>query len=446
MSEEPPISDRPPPSAAEPPPSAAEPPRQDDDEESRWRTSLAAPVAIVAIAIGFIGAIIWVARQEQDAAADALAGTAVEGPLPVTVPYRDVGGAIVIDVTFGDDSRTVPMVLDTGAPTIISEDLAAAFAGDAVGTIAGASADGQVVTSDVVRLPQVAIGEAVFRDVGAVVGAIEPGNPFYCLTTSGFVGASLMQAATWHIDPATQMVTIAGASDGLDTAGSLRLDITRSSEVSPSPLFELETGQGSLTFLADTGSDGWLAVHPADLDRLGTEAPVAIPTVSVLGTGSAGAFSTRVGWLAQGLELGDEPVTMPLAVSETLPQGQGNAGTDFLRQFALTVAWDEDALYLEPLTPLAAVAPSVPASVGLGWDDGYVVGSFVEGLEANEGLSLGTPVVAIDGEAVSGMPFDDYCTRVVRASGPDARELTVAGDPPLMVTAAPVEGFFEALP
>ena len=413
--------------------------------EGRWRTSLAVPVLIVAIAVGAIGAIIWVARQQQEAGADALAGATVEGPLPVTVPYREVGGAIVIDVTFGEGSRSVPMVLDSGAPTIVSEDLATTFAGEARGTIAGASADGQVVTSDVVRLPQVAIGEAVFRDVGAVVGAIEPGNPFRCLSQSGFVGASLMQAAAWRIDPATRSITIAASTDELDTEGHIRLDVTRSSDVSPSPLFQLGAGQESLAFLADTGSDGWLAVHPADLDGVGLELPATAPSISVLGHGAAGTFTTRVRWFAPDLVFGGRTQATPLALTEALPRGQGIAGTDFLRHFVVTLAWDEDAIYLEPIEPLPLV-PTTPSSVELGWDEGYVIGSFVEGLPANAGLSLAAPVTAIDGADVTGVPFDDYCARVVRESGPPAYELTVAGDPPSTVPVVSLEGFFEALP
>ena len=103
-------------------------PAPETDDEGGWRTSLLVPVLIVAIAAGLIGAIVVVSRGEQDAGQQALAATTVDASaLPVTVPYREVAGYPVIDVTLGDGSRTVPMILDTGAPTVVSEAVADVF-------------------------------------------------------------------------------------------------------------------------------------------------------------------------------------------------------------------------------------------------------------------------------------------------------------------------------
>ncbi len=89
------------------------------DDEGRWRNSLAVPAVIIAVAVGLIVAIIVLAQQDQGSGRAALIGTTVDQTtLPVTVPYREVAGYIVLDVTLGQGSRTVPMILDTGAPMI----------------------------------------------------------------------------------------------------------------------------------------------------------------------------------------------------------------------------------------------------------------------------------------------------------------------------------------
>ena len=112
--------------------------------EGRWRTSRAVPVLIVLIAVGLIGAIVLISRQEQDAGQQALAATTIDAAaLPATVPYREVAGHLVIDVTLGDGSRTVPMIIDTGAPTIVSEEVAEVFGSGSSGTISTASFGGR---------------------------------------------------------------------------------------------------------------------------------------------------------------------------------------------------------------------------------------------------------------------------------------------------------------
>jgi|GEM_PF-5768540 len=425
-------------------PSAVPEPGVDQPEDGDpWYTSWAVPIAIVAIAVGLIAGIVLVAQQDQGEGRTALGGTTVEpSALPVTVPFREIAGHIVIDVTFGDDSRTVPMILDSGAPTIVSEEIAEVFGGGIAGTVATTTADGGVITSDVVPLPKLTIGEAVFRTVGAVIDAIEPGNPFYCISDSGFIGASLMQAAVWQIDPASGNVTIAQSVDDLDHIDdAIRLDFARASDVSPSPLVELSVRGEPLTFLLDTGSDGWLAANATDLNDIGIYATGNAPTEAVLGTTAAGGFTSLVQWLAAEVTLGEEAQRLPIATVGVLPEGQGNAGTDFLSRFVVTFDWSEDAVYLDPI---AELAPTTPSSAGLAWSDGYVVGSYVEGLPGNEGLALSTEVTAIDGRDVTHAPFDDFCTRLT-AEGTATYEMTVAGEVPTTVVVAPVKDFFEPL-
>jgi predicted aspartyl protease len=404
----------------------------------RWRASLLVPLAIILVVVGIIGGIVYLSRQEQDAGGTVLASGSVDSAtLPVTVPYREIGGAIVIDVTLGSGDRSLPMILDTGAPTILSEATARAYAGEAAGTVASVSADGQVISNSVVPLAQVSVGGAVFTDVGAVVGAIEPGNPFYCITDSGFIGASLMRTAVWQIDPRARQVTIAGSIDGLEHIdGATRLQLTPASDISPSPLVELTVGEGTLTFLLDTGSNGWLAANPQDLAGVGVELPDDPPTMAILGTGAAGSFATQVRWLDAGI--GAEPLL--LAVSEALPAGMGNAGTDYLSRFVVTIDWPGGNVYLDPV---AELLPSVPPSAALAWDEGYVVGSYVEGAPGNEPLELGAHVARIDDQVVARAPFAEFCDHLL--ADKEEFSITLAGEAPATVQQGPLEGFFGPL-
>ncbi|HZV99991.1 MAG TPA: retropepsin-like aspartic protease [Candidatus Deferrimicrobium sp.] len=169
------------------------------ETEGRWSSSRLVPLAIVAAAGAVIAVLLFSARGEQDAGLAALgAGTVQAESLPITLPIRYVAGQVVVDARLGDDETARPMLLDTGAPTAISDSLAGIHGGDPAGTVSTLTIDGQVTSSPVVPLRRLRIGPAEFRDVGAVETAIDRADPLWCLADAGLIGASLMRNAVWQ--------------------------------------------------------------------------------------------------------------------------------------------------------------------------------------------------------------------------------------------------------
>ncbi len=360
------------------------------------------PLAIIVAAGAVIAVLLFSARGEQDAGLAALgAGTVQQDSLPVTLPIRYVAGQVVVDVRLGDDETALPMLLDTGAPTAISDSLAAIHGGDAAGTVSTLTIDGQVTSSPVVPLRRLRVGPAEFRDVGAVETAIDRADPLWCLADAGLIGASLMRDAVWQLDYGAQRLTIAPSVEGLDhVERAIQLDFEPASDVSPSPLVSLPTGEGRLTFLVDTGSDGWLTAHPADLARIGSEVAPDAPAIALLASTAGGRIATRLAWTTADVSLGDRQLRdLPVATTTVLPEGQGIMGNAFLDDFVVTIDWPAGVLYLDPVA--GDPHPDVPMSVSATWHDGYVVGSFVEGAPATAGLELDAPILTIDGEDVT---------------------------------------------
>ena len=135
-------------------------------------------------------------------------------------------------------------------------------------------------------------------------------------------------------------------------------------------LLSLRALEGGLLYFTDfesfqigenqwVGTDGWLGVNPEDLEGLGIEVADEVPTMAVLGWGGSGAFTTQNHWVSAEVTLGEVTQALPVAATEILPQGQGDAGSDFLSRFVVTYDWGEDVLYLDPI---AELAPPTPAS------------------------------------------------------------------------------------
>jgi hypothetical protein len=281
--------------------------------------------------------------------------------------------------------------------------------------------------------------------VGAVEIAIDRDDPVWCLADAGLIGASLMRDAVWQLDYGTQRLTIAPSIEGLEhVADAIRLEFEPASDVSPSPLVSLPAGEGRLTFLVDTGSDGWLTVHPADLARIGSEVVPDAPAVATLASTASGRVATRLAWTAADVSLGDRQLRdLPIAATTVLPEGQGVMGNAFLDQFVVTIDWPAGVLYLDPMA--GDPRPDVPMSVSPTWHDGYVVGSIVEGTPGTAGLALDVPILAIDGEDVSRATVADFCSRLTEPTTHASSELTIAGEPARTLISAPVDGFFGPL-
>ncbi|CAN5857654.1 hypothetical protein BH23CHL8_BH23CHL8_21850 [soil metagenome] len=408
--------------------------------------SLRAPAAMAALAVAIslaaTGIYVLLAERSQPSALAALERTVVDrATLPQAVPVRRVGGHLVVEAQLGGDDGSVPLILDTGAPTSISADLADRVAGGREGQIALSSVDGEDVMRDIVVVPHVRLGGAAFSDVGVVRTFMNIDGPLGCVSRHGLIGASLMKEAVWQIDYAGGSRTIAPGVEGLDhVEGAIALPFTDASAASPSPILEIGVGEGRLRFLVDTGSDGWLAVHPEDLAGVGVLVDPEGPAYWTQASGSAGGFLARVLYGAADVALGDHVLeALPIATIDALPPGLGSMGNAFLRHFVVTIDWPGWMLYLDPVA--LRPEPEVPVLARVAWrGTEAVVVSFVEGPAAREaGLVIGLPVLTLDGHDLTGGSTDDPCALALRDPA-DQFDMTVRGGRTVHV--APVEDFF----
>jgi hypothetical protein len=386
-------------------------------------------VALVALgsAVIALGAYALVAARSQRGASDALMAAHLEpGSLPATLPLRVLGGAWVVDATVGDERReAATLMLDTGAPTTFLPALADRVAGPPVGTVEEVSVTGDRVTRDVVPVGSIGLGGATIADAAAVAGSLSLVHPLRCVTEDGLLGADAMSDAVWQLDPSRGRLTIASSMDGLghvEGESAIALPFTPSTDASPSPIVELPTATGRLRVVLDTGSDGWLAVHPDDLEAAGGRVAQDAPSrYATMWTTGPGPF-TRIRYGTVDVTLGPERVAdLPVATIEALEPGLGVVGTGFLRHFVLTIDWPGRTIVLDPLDEdgVASLAPAPPLLATVGWDgDGLTVSSFVDVPEAAEaGLAIGLPVRAVDGREAASLTLREACAL---ALGPPA--------------------------
>lgn len=351
----------------------------------------------------------------------------------VSSGFRLTQNTIQLDTQLDGALSTSTFIVDSGAPVTIAPALVRELGLTAAASIALAGPEGGHLEVPVVSLPGVSIAGLAFRDVGAVVGWVEPPDQLACLSTAGLLGASLMQAAIWQIDFQSQRITVTDSLSNLHgLQDAMRIPFVRA-DAAGSPRINVGvSGKENVSLLIDLGFNGSIAIPSALLEQAGDRIADTDPTevgqasTTVFGHKSSEVYITRLRELRLGdLALADFPVITGTAVSDF------HVGIEFLRHFRVTVDWLNDTLYLEPRGPQSALYPDFAAygfSPQLQSGELVVSAIWRGGSADTAGLALGDRLVAIDGVDTTAPDFASLCT-LLNGVG-----LFGANDAPIAVT------------
>ncbi len=335
--------------------------------------------------------------------------------LPVTFPFRDVMAHVVVDVSF-DGENALPFMLDTGAPTIVTNELLEERGGEIVFESPGLAGGGALIWTPTTLIPSAMI-EGVLPITSLTAGAgWEAGGAFYCITQNGLLGAPAMRNGVWQIDYGANEITVAASVDQLDHIdGAITLPFfTKPDTVSPTPHVELQVGNGTLEFVVDTGGGIPLTINTEDLASVGVEVPEGAPQMANLAGGAAGSFEIALTALQLPVGIAGTEITTTVFVGDGMAPGvAGNMGHMFLKDFVVTFDWSSETMYLDPLAEddvALGMTDSPAAGIGLQPDGSLMVTSMAVGGRADEaGLTLGEKVVAINGTDITSNAPDLYC-------------------------------------
>ncbi|KRS13526.1 hypothetical protein XM53_06640 [Roseovarius atlanticus] len=361
--------------------------------------------------------------------------------LPITFPFRMVGEQIVVDVDFGDGVAR-PFMLDTGAPTFVTEEIGDEHGGETVIEMVTIAGGGVIEWSPMVKFPSVTIAGALeITDVtGGVNWATE--GPFYCITRNGLIGSQAMRNAVWQIHYGNEEITVAATVDQLDhISDAIALPFTvKEDGLSPTPWVELGLGDGKLVFIVDTGGGVPLTINSEALAKVGLELPEDAPVAAGISSGAGGDFDTALAGFTAPMMFGDAELLTTAVVGDGLaPTTDGNMGASFLKNFIVTLDWSSQTMYLEPLFEGDRVPLPGAASVGVGFHgDDLAVTSIAKSGPADEaGLTLGEVVIAINGTDVTDISADAFC----ELKKTPFETVTTASDQ--SYDAGMIEGFFD---
>lgn len=173
-----------------------------------------------------------------------------------TIPYKQIKGKIIIEVVI--DNKIRKFILDTGASTVISENLYQELNPKLLGTVEVIDQSGLKDNLSVVSLSETKLNELVFKDIPALVSK-EAKMLFECFDVDGLIGSNLLRNSVVQFDYKNKTITLS------DNPKSLNLKKKDANEMELSPnqsnpfvWIKLKKGKSFTNekILFDTGDDG----------------------------------------------------------------------------------------------------------------------------------------------------------------------------------------------
>ncbi|HEY0947348.1 MAG TPA: aspartyl protease family protein [Opitutaceae bacterium] len=315
----------------------------------------------------------------------------------VVIPAQLYGNHLVVEVE-GDKRGPARFLIDTGSSvTLITPDYASRFATElaALDTpqVRVRAANGELTTLTSVTLRRIALGDARFENVQALVYDCAELSAHLGVKLDGVLGFPLFRDTILTLDYPQSRLIVTPAGEPPLTPGA-RIAFDNTTKV---PLIPIQLGDKTLLALIDSGSDGPLNLNPVglgDLRWVSTPRPGA--SVGTL----LGNRMQEVGRLADTLQIGLYPLPEPVV---DLTDELSSLGGEVLRHFTITFDQARGNVTFHRETP--APLPTPPKrSLGLSFAKTpayWRVASVVPGSPADTlGVQVGDLITRLNGELV----------------------------------------------
>lgn len=322
------------------------------------------------------------------------------------LPYRLVGGKMLVDMKIDGESRS--FIFDTGAGRT-------ALTGELCEKLGLMVADSLVVTdvnSRQVSYPIVSIGSLLTPDgkinfQGVPAMKLPKPSPFECFQADGIIGSDLLARLIVEIDGKAKTVTITSAEKASEVSLRRMIPFAKAGM----PIISLQTGRGNnLICLFDTGCPSFLNLKNTDFEALRPSAAFEVMAEGY-GEGSIGLGGMAETAASYRVRFPDLKVGAARFVNVSAETGMppySLLGVELLEYGKVTIDYPRARFYFEPYGEEFDLSER-HYGIALRVKDGELVVSTV--WSAMRGVvEVGDKVVRINGKPVGKY---DFCESII---------------------------------
>jgi predicted aspartyl protease len=336
-----------------------------------------------------------------------LTGEAPQVEYTAQIPFTRTLKLIVVEVEMGGEPRR--FMFDTGAPMVVSEELAKEFDMKVVTTVNVGDSNGKERKQEFVRMPEFAIGSQTFGGFTAVVVDLDLSPVIACLDIDGIIGANVMCRAHWKIDYEDQVLYFSNVDEFIPEVDDATV-IPFRTKASFTPVVDLMIDSAlveDVTF--DTGSASAVSISRDRVPNFKAISENAMVSYGYISSGIYGTTADTAHYFQAPVSIGESTVpNMLMSVQKN--KGKALLGTSYFDDFDLVLNWKQKQAYLIPRSDSVDMTLR---SLGLSFlkrDDQLIIGSVTLGKQADKaGLTFSDRVLEFNGIDCSTITPEQFC-------------------------------------
>jgi len=337
-------------------------------------------------------------------------GSVGQSAFKVEVPFEMRYGLIILKVMI--HGKEHKFILDTGAPNVISKELAKELGVKVAGKGKAVDSRGNSDHLAFTAIDSIGIGGLQFLNTGAAIGDMMKSAEISCFNVDGLIGANLMRKAIWQFDYQKHIITITSNREWLETPANAQV-IKFHTTATGTPLINFEmNGQEEHNMIIDLGSNSDFHSSAKEFEILKKHGLTTNTYTYGLGTsGIFGRGEEDTTWYAVISSLGSDSLKLSNQVVDFSKNGAKTIGTKFLKNYRLIFDWSSNELIMIPVSSYDNIKEKMFKFTFTLKDHMVFIGSrnSVKGARV-EGPQVGDQVLEVNGQDVRNCSQDTWCT------------------------------------
>ncbi|MFL3662079.1 MAG: retropepsin-like aspartic protease, partial [Polaribacter sp.] len=257
----------------------------------------------------------------------------------VNIPFEYNLGMIILKVNISGEEYD--FLLDTGAPNVISKELAQKYGLSNIFERKFGDSQGQTSDLGMIKLDEISIGGINFLNTGAAIADLKQSKELGCLKIDGLIGSNLMRKAVWKFDYENQIITISNSVASLKISESSE-KIPFFTYITGTPIIDITLNDvKEKNVIVDLGSNGDISLSKKTFDKLVDTDPNISRTVS-FGSSSSGLYGVGAKdsvhhALISNISFGD--VALKNTVVKFSNEALGTIGINYFKNYDLIINW-----------------------------------------------------------------------------------------------------------